>query len=913
MGFMSSRRDRKRESEQALKDANEQWMKDDAAVAAGATVTEDEDGNRVIDDHELGRLIVGDPRPSSGGTVAGDFDDPSAGSGAGLGKLDRSSGMGRAFGLDRMDEVYKEVKARREAIGDDDVVDFSQFTRKEREALNRSAGKTLDIYPHLLALKPKEGYVFHSDYVEIDHNRVQTILTFVHDDAAVDNFGAFWGMLRIPQNLDRYGVTSTVIDQVGVKPEKWVADNIAKSGKITRLDAREQSETGTTSTKWRSAKRAEDNTVVTMEINNGDAYLEVQSRMILSAPDVESMDLALDSLRSNYVDFFNGNLKLVPLHGRQRSEMSDLLDWNKAKNGSGFFYTTTEYAGSYSLVTNGLTDDDGVYVGAMEGDINNSPVLFDVNRWNRDVVVADDQMWESPKQGVQQLSQYSDVWGAKIAQQALIGNNRVVHLVLNDCNLDLMNPDLSSMTLKIDMASGDVNMMEVFGDISDELSLFSMHIDKLKLMVRLLFNDSETMMTGKSSDQIDSDEKLLYGHLSKILENFYVGVDMWRRNPDAHRDDLRIVGINHDEVPVLHDLMTYVRTDLAAAESGREGAGVMAKPIKLLDTLLYQLLSVNSDLFDKTTNMSIDAAQNARRVIYDFAGLTERSETLAMVQLVNVIAYAVNSLREDDVVVIHGMDAIKNTDVQHYVSTQLNRLKNKRRGRVCWCYDSVEAMIDNREFNHFERSDYTLLGPMEAETLNRYQDAIGQSVPDQLGNLLIGGRQSGQNRGNKVAYYYLRREFTNVFFKADIPMGLSTSAQRAEAEAKNRVESLNGPVSAATGVTEGDDLRANLLKEIEDAEVEGRTKESGPLATEKARATAEKKKTDDANDDEPTRDGGFARFTRDRRSGDRPSGGTRGGATGSAVSDGDRTGSGGGQWQTVRGGDRNGNGGLPRR
>src|SRR5699024_5739424 len=108
-----------------------------------------------------------------------------------------------------------------------------------------------------------------------------------------------------------------------------------------------------------------------------------------------------------------------------------------------------------------------------------------------------------------------DMWGSKISQAALQAGNRVVHLVLNDAKLDLMGPKLESITSRVDMTNCEVNMFEVFGDIEDELSLFSIHVRKLVLMAAQVLK-SDTESHGAESLSI------VNGKLGEVLKTFYI-------------------------------------------------------------------------------------------------------------------------------------------------------------------------------------------------------------------------------------------------------------------------------------------------------------------------------------------------------------------------------------------------------
>ena len=61
----------------------------------------------------------------------------------------------------------------------------------------KSSSESFDSYPHLLEIKPKEQYIFHSDYFQVD-NQFGCVMSFFHVDGSNDNFGAFWGIGKIP-------------------------------------------------------------------------------------------------------------------------------------------------------------------------------------------------------------------------------------------------------------------------------------------------------------------------------------------------------------------------------------------------------------------------------------------------------------------------------------------------------------------------------------------------------------------------------------------------------------------------------------------------------------------------------------------------------------------------------------------
>lgn len=721
--------------------------------------------NQVLDD-EVGKAIMG----MNPGTTMQVASEDVTGDVESVRARRRRRGDGSSaqnFDFASLDAAAEKIAAERakdneDEDDDDAVIDVSKLSKSQRKALREAAGDKIDIYPHLLALKPREGYVFHSDWFEVD-DQAATVVSFFHNDEAKDTFGAFWGVNRIPRDLGE-GVTVVTMEQVSRRPDKWVEYHLRKSEKLDKLEDREQSEGGGRSSRRKAAKVADDMMWATAEYQDGATYLNVHNRLILRAPNLDALDEALSRLRQLYIDRFP-SVHTAPYHGEQRQEMGNLMSFNKKKHGKGFGYTSTEFAGSYSLVTNGLNDPTGEYVGYMRGDVNNSAILFDVNKFSRQVVLADETV--NPRLHRQRMV---DMWGSKLSQACLADGHRVVHLVLNDAKLDLMGPKFESITSKVDMTNGEVNMFEVFGDVEDELSLFPVHVRKLVLMAaQVLKSDAEV----NGSDGL----AIVNGKLGEILKTFYIDQRMWVADAKKHRDELRLVGIPHQEVPLLHVFQAYLDEEHnKEIMKGDKKDEDISRALATLSMIFRSLLDSNGDLFDQYTDPRIDRINEARRVVYEFSGLSRRGPGIAMAQLINVVNFAVESLGQGDLVILHGSDSVTDESVQLFLSAQFDRLKD-RGGRVAYLYDGVDSMLYNQHFNQYSRADYTVLGPMSVETVNGYQEQMQQVIPRDLANLVT-MRDSGQS--------YLRRGSTNVVFYTDLAL-MVNKTRKARKQARKQV------------------------------------------------------------------------------------------------------------------------------
>ena len=189
----------------------------------------------------------------------------------------------------------------------------------------------------------------------------------------------------------------------------------------------------------------------------------------------------------------------------------------------------------------------------------------------------------------------------------------------------------------------------------------------------MLFRSKLILMAEQAYETTDSDRSIIRGSLEEIATDFYIDNRMWYANAASNLDKLRIVGIPHNQVPKLEMFCSYL--DMAyksmVNKSARDNEKLHA--LSVLSITFKNLLSNNGDLFNTITSSAVDGATTGRRVIYDFSRLMQRGIGIAMAQLVNIIAFATNSLRMGDTVFIHGADKIDDS-VKPYIDIQFERL-----------------------------------------------------------------------------------------------------------------------------------------------------------------------------------------------------------------------------------------------
>ena len=668
--------------------------------------------------------------------------------------------MKKSKQVSESEETAKDVHDSKAVVKDDSLkrsklidikVETPDDDEPEKKGLAKLFGpkKPRKVYsyednPHLLALRPHECYMFFSDYTRIDDNMYSCILAMFHNNGATDRFGQFWGLGLLPHNLPK---TTKVIrfEQVNRLTDEWVNQHQTRSEKVAEANAGEQGRGGTNTTRRKAGKASTDLETIAAELLNGASYLHVHYRLQVLAPSLKELDAAIDQIRKDYIDAFS-SLTLEPYQGEQKKEMSTLLRDNDTKLGTGFYYTSTEYAGSYSLVTHGIEDHDGEFVGTMTGDVNNSAVLFDIDYFPKHIVLADGVFDDRYQDRVRR----SNVWGSKIAQAAILNNHKVVHFLLSPVNMDMVSPKFESFTNFVNMTQGDLNMFEFFGDPEAELTLFPKQLEKIKIM------------TEQISPPTEDDKTVIRDSLSEALTQFYKDSHMWIDNAQYNREKIRLIGIPHEQVPKLEQFVMNLDQKHKALLAASIVDNEQVHAYSTLKSIFRSMLTSNGDLFNTITNSVFDTVTEKNRVIYDFSELLQRGSGIAMAQLVNVVSYALSDLGKGDLAIFHGCDNITSQEVKGFLRREFDFLY-KRGGRTCLLYDDVAAYMQDLDFNQAIRADYTITSTMTPADAALYESSFGIKLPNTLKSLITAPKSDNN---------YLHRGVDNIVFKPDLYVGV---------------------------------------------------------------------------------------------------------------------------------------------
>lgn len=391
---------------------------------------------------------------------------------------------------------------------------------------------------------PNRGWRVHEDYLDIlDNGTVNTIaLVFLDPGKALD-LQPEWGVSFIQDLVDDVlkknnanNLSVSFINTVHVMDDTWV--------KRHQTDADRYSDQNTDGHRNQAHVKAQqqDLSLIASEIDGGSSYLATGFKYAISASDLDMLKSFLDSLQRR-LDIRIPGTVITLSNGDIDLEYQRLFDDPMHEPGRKAMFTSAEFAGYYNLVTHGIEDPHGVYMGEQQGDINNTAVIWDMTDFEGHAVIATNNRFARQRDYDNgridpQFARWSglDLWvNTLILQLIREKQGRVFTLALDPLNLDHR---LDSMTSELDLNHGAINPFEMFGSIHDEDSIYAANINKWNLMTRQLAQESIKTEGAQQIEEISGTE---LSDLDSILEEFYIDSKMWVRNPKEDRDDIRML------------------------------------------------------------------------------------------------------------------------------------------------------------------------------------------------------------------------------------------------------------------------------------------------------------------------------------------------------------------------------------
>lgn len=677
----------------------------------------------------------------------------------------------------RKEEGYQtnrepEIRERVEREIEEENPDLKKSSREYKKKRNEKVKQRLELHQTALdRIKPVGNIKFGSTYIQLG-GKYARILSFIVNTGSFNRLRPMWGIDTIPKivsdtRLRDMDADAKVLHSFNIRSKKWVESKIPDAMDVSRTGFNETSNSSQAIDADKYKERYNDTRVIASEIRSNASYLDLSIRVIVTAPSEEDLNAAIRIIEREYRSTFQQNIDLVPYVGQQQDEYAGMLNPAESQLGDNYQLTSTELAGAYPFITSGINDDDGFYVGALAEQVNNNPVLLNLTDFNNLAVVcardqAEDLRSRNNKNVVHNFKATTG-WSVEYTHQALMNNQRVVHLVLNgEDPRKVGSVDLQTETAYVDLMHelSGVNMMEPFSVGMDEIAAMNVLQEKIATMAMQFstqtFNLDDSSLKNKDITNLKS-----------VLREFYIDKRMWKSDAKNNRDALRFLNIPHEQVPRGGEFLLHLQTRLEDARksaSQQKGTSDDVESFNRLYNIFKEMIDNYNDLFDRKTTIRRTNIERSNQVIFDFGTLHKRSKSALMAHFINVYAYSERELHENDILIIHGADFLT-TSVTKFLNDRIYQMFD-RGVKVVLLYDRDDVLFSTKEEHEqhrkwFQDAEIKLTNPLSTSAISEYETILNISLPKTVREAMQGAdrhiylfNRLTQNHRDRITFHW---------------------------------------------------------------------------------------------------------------------------------------------------------------
>lgn len=505
--------------------------------------------------------------------------------------------------------------------------------------------------------------------------------------------------------------------------KKLIHDN-ASSNKATITQGRNYDRKHAKSTKDLEDKSTEvihdseilDYDAYEMILDSADPVVVFKIQLLITGPSEEIVEEQLQQLNA-LLDQRHEGARWDSLPGDQRTRLCKLFAPIE-KDASGMTSTASNYAGLNFSASPGLSDQFGWPLGIDSLSLTGSTALIDFERSLRGVSViavpGNDTMplYHGEQFADRQPLSTASLIGQLAANQVSAYGHHTAHIVLNSFDYFESNrffrPSLKGVFDRFDMSKQTINPLQGFGSIKDVVGVYDRLIHKIVNVFKLLLNLEMTQ----------ADRAVVLA----AVERFYFNQQLWFADAAKYPKRTRIVNITDPVTYPRMDQLIHEFTTLAQ-QAARDNRELKADRIDTLAVTLNQALSAHIMELGRPTSITDPKGIQS---VYELQHIT--SDQMRQIQLVNSIGYVASTLREGDLLVLHGLDRCwKSTMLM--LSPTIKALC-ERNVRVLLCYDAIASTQGEVDASSsFLELKGTLYNDLDTDVALAI---IGKLTPDEL-------------------------------------------------------------------------------------------------------------------------------------------------------------------------------------
>lgn len=496
----------------------------------------------------------------------------------------------------------------------------------------------------------------------------------------------------------------------------------------------------------KSDKKAEDPVRIQMRSAEEEDYAAYALLASNSTPVVVfSIELLLsaysEELLSEQIKILNRSLATEPKNDGAKwlqipSDQKDRMESFYARIEPSFeLFTSTgdNYAGINFSVSNGIFDAEGIPIGQDTLSVtSSSTAMFDFDKHTNHIAMvampSDYGMGRYVNAATNSSIPVASLVGQVCANNIIMRGHKAKHLIFNDFDYQIKGVyarpiDTTGAYAYLDASRVTVNPLQGFGNIEDVREIHARLVNK----VVDIFDQLNNLQLTQPQRSI----------VMQAVDDTYLTSGNWTQDAEIHPELTRIVNITD---PTGYIKMSNVLQSLKNLEKNAEirNREMKATDIDTLHSILKNAMFSYTGVLGSPTTVKDTSAANT---YYNFSTINDNA--LKQAQFINLLDYIFYTCEEGDVVVLHGCDKLYKRTIE--MATDIIKAHFKKGIRVVMCFDTITspeikqhetASIFNLKGTMYSNLDtdvdYTFIGRLNADEVNKYEDCMNTRLSDTL-------------------------------------------------------------------------------------------------------------------------------------------------------------------------------------
>lgn len=618
-----------------------------------------------------------------------------------------------------------------------------KLTREEKKIIKRRKKRAAKRRAHFSG---QSGFVSDDGYVEFNgYIRVGTTGEYIAIFDVHFKYGTYgkaeigWLNKLIPSDLLRKGRIFFAYREKGMS--KSAEDEILSHKLNSRLKTM-QSQKESSDVRESAKQEAEgDDIILAKKLSKTENIVDSDVSLIVKASTPERLEDVIKELRQNYRDRGVLGVMLTRKTGQQIKEFLSLPHHVYANAWHSSDMQSTAAARLF-LPSSGFADLHATVVGTdIHSYLANTPSIIDFNNIRHAVVMTGGIKGRLSLGGIEGsgiIPNFGSAWAHVIADDNyLVNGTRTHHIVLRPFDYHAYDSKV------FDMRQYTINSLEVYGTPENVQADANDNFDKVVEIITMLMEDEKP-------------DPAIRGQLYRQLLEWMIyranGNGLYTADPE-HEPTLanRILATqDHQNYPTLQDFILELQS-MVASEATKDG-----EARKRAEMVLNAVLNASRrfpKVFNAKTNIPDTLTKNDRNIYYDLSHLGG-SRMIKGAMFLNVLAYVTNRASPGDMIVVHGIDAVKVKP--SILKSYRDRMDRKDIGLITTFEERNDEDMNISTLNDFIHplvdQDLVVIGGIQKETTQRIADSWSRPLPKIVQTDLSANRDS-------IFFVYRARDF----------------------------------------------------------------------------------------------------------------------------------------------------------